>query len=207
MGKAHLIATALLILMAFVMSCDETLPPYQDPRNVLQGSIRGRYVLNSDVNSLHIILTVKNVYEETFQAQAAIRGTVVVTAKRNSSIQITLPITANNITYTTSYNRATGVLTIDPQDSVVFSTSWNFIDDAGQDLRQIFFEYIPDATCSFREIAVEETFILNGSVKVYDKVSDAGAGPTEFPMCHVTNWVSTLICYPVLTDQPCGSRP
>jgi hypothetical protein len=206
MGKANSIAAALLILMALVMSCDESLPPYQDPRNILQASMRGRYVLSPDDNSLHVTLIVKNVYEETIQAQATLRGTIVVTAKRNSSIQITLPITANNITYATSYNRATGILTIDPQDTVVFSASWSFIDNAGRDLRQMFFDYTPDPTCSFREIAAEETFILDGSVKVYDMISDVTAEPIEFSMCHVTNWVDTRTCYPVFTDQPCGSR-
>ena len=205
-GKEISVASILLLAMAVSMSCDESLPPYLDPRDVLQGSLSGRYILTVNQNSVLVSFTVKNIYEETFQAPAILRGTVQITSKRYLSIQKTFQFTSANLAHANNYNPASGVLTIDPQDSIVLTTNWNFIDDAGKDLRQTLFAYSADQTCGFRRIALEETFILKGSVKVYDKVSDASAGPTEFSMCHVTNWVNPKDCPPILTDQPCGSR-
>jgi hypothetical protein len=204
MGKELLITVALAMALAVSMSCDESLPPYQNPSNVLEGKTRAQYVLSYFENSMHVSLIVRNVYEETFQAQAVLNGTLVITAKRRPRIQKTFHLTANNITYAANYDKATRVLTIDPQDSVVFSSSWDFIDDAGEDLRLTFFRYVADTSCYGRVIAPDETFVLQGSVKVYDRLPDVSGGPIEYTFCHVNIWVGPHDCTPVHTEPPCG---
>jgi hypothetical protein len=206
MGKGLLITIALAAALAVSVSCDESLPQYQDPSTVLLGTVRAQYVISFTDNSLHGFFTVKNVYEETFQGQAPLSGTLVMTAKRNPKVQKTFHLTANNITYAANYDRATGVLTIDPGDSVVFSSTWNFIDDAGQDLRSTFFRYVADTSCDGRSIAPDETFLLEGSVKVYDRLPDVPGGPTEYTFCHVNIWVGSHDCPTIFVEPPCGIR-
>jgi hypothetical protein len=155
---------------------------------------------------LHVSFTIKNVYEETFQAEATFEGKLVITAKRNPKIQKTVQLTAANITYAANYNKATGVLTLDPRDSVVLSSSWDFFDDAGQDLRRTFFRYLADTSCFDRFIASEETFVLQGSVKVYEKVPEVSAGPIEYMFCHINVWVSPKQCPTPRREPPCGFR-
>jgi hypothetical protein len=188
------------------MSCNESLPPYQDPRNVLQGVPRGKYVLSYFENSLHVSFTIKNVYEETFQAEATFEGTLVITAKRSPAIQKTVHLAAQNITYAANYNKATRVLTLDPVDSVVLSFTWNFVDDAGQDLRVMFFRYLPDTSCLGRYIASEETFLLQGSVNVYEKVPEVSGGPIEYTFCHINAYLSPHECLTPHREPPCGFR-
>jgi hypothetical protein len=204
MGKELLIKVVLATALAVSMSCDESLPPYQNPSDVLQGKARAQYVLSFSENSMHVFLTVTNVYEETFQGQAPLSGTLVLTSKRNPKVQKTFHLNANNISYAASYDKATAVLTIDPGDSVVFSSSWDFIDDAGEDLRLTFFTYVPDTSCGGRYIAPDETFVLQGSVKVYDELPDVSGGPIEYTFCHVNIWVGPHDCTPVHTEPPCG---
>jgi hypothetical protein len=206
MGKELLITVALAMALAVSMSCDESLPPYQNPSNVLEGKVRAQYVLSFSENSMHVFFTVTNVYEETFQGQAPLTGTLVVTSKRNPQVQKTFHLTANNISYAASYDKATGVLTIDPGDSVVFSSTWDFIDDAGQDLRLTFFRYVADTSCSGRVIAPDETFVLQGSAKVYDKLPEVSGGPIEYTFCHVNIWVGSHSCPTIFVEPPCGIR-
>jgi len=194
---------SLVVAMAVSMSCDESLPPYQDPRNVLQGTPRGKYVLTVSENSLHVSFTIKNVYEETFQAQAILNGTLVITAKRDPTIQKTFQLTESNVTYAANYNRATGVLTIDPQDTVVLSATWDFIDNVGEDLRLMFFRYAPDPSCLGRHIAQEETFLIQGSMKVFEKLPDVSGGPSEYTFCHV-DVLFAKDCWMPQIEPPCS---
>jgi hypothetical protein len=204
MGKDLLIPFALAAALAISMSCDESLPPYQNPSNVLEGNAKAEYVLSYAENSMHVSFTVKNVYEETFQDQAPLNGTLVMTSKRDSTVQKTFHLTPDNITYAANYSKETRILTLDPGDSVVLSSTWNFIDDAGEDLRLRFFRYAPDTSCSGRYIAPDETFVLQGSMKVYDKLADVKGGPIEYTFCHVNVWVGPHECTPIHTEPPCG---
>jgi hypothetical protein len=206
MQKHLLITIPLAGVMALSMSCDEALPPYQDPRNVLEGIFRAQYILLMDDNSLHVRVVINNAYDETLQGPALMQGTVHITSKSDLSIEKTLQYSAANIVHHTAYNRTTGILTIDPKDSLVFEASWNFIDNAGGDVRQRLFQYVPDPSCGFRSIALEETFVLRGSFKVFERTSEVNVGPTEYSFCHITSWVPAASCPIIYSEPPCGYR-
>lgn len=195
------------ILLLLCGSCSESLPPYLDPREVLEGTLEGRYVLILSENSLKVDFTVRNAFDETLEGKASLQGDGQIVLQRNNDRKKTFVLSVSNMVAGNSfYNQATGVLKLDPGASITFRYTWNFIDDSNRDLRQADFQYVGDPSCQSRMIAYEETFILRAQMKVYEKVAEVVAGPVAFSMCHVTAWVNPMSCPPILTDQPCSLR-
>jgi len=197
----------LAVLGIATISCSESLPPYQDPAEVFQGKVTGQYVLTVADNSLKIYITLKNVFDETFQAQALLRGNLEIVLARKPEIRKTVSLYPSNILQARSYNSSNGMLTVDAGDSIRLGYSWDFIADDGTDLRRGIFILTEDPTCKSREIAKDETFILSGDIKVFERTAPVKFGPTAYTFCYVTNWVNTKFCPPAQTDFPCGRRP
>jgi hypothetical protein len=86
------------------------------------------------------------------------------------------------------------VLRLDPRGKIVFQQAWNFIDDQGRDLRTEVFRYVADATCSGRKIALPEIFVVEGTFKVFDRISEVEIKPSSFQFCHVNVWVNPRDC-------------
>jgi hypothetical protein len=42
------------------LSCSETLPPYEDPRDIVSGTATGRYSLTSQEDLIHVTLSFSN---------------------------------------------------------------------------------------------------------------------------------------------------
>jgi len=188
------------------MVCDETLPPYQDPRDILIASIGARYVLFGGDNSLKIFLDVHNSYDETLEARADFSGEMKITLARDPSVSRTFSITQTDLRTTGKYTPATGVLRMDPGDTVRFEVSWDFVDDNGTNLRTGLFRYYEDASCTGRCIAEEEQFVLNGSVKIFEKVSASTSRAELISICHVSTFVPPQFCPPVDTSIPCTRK-
>ena len=207
MKKEFLVSSLLLIVIACSMSCDESLPPYLDPRNVFQATVRAQYILAINDNSVLVFFVARNSYEETFQGPGVLSGTLKLTSRRDVTVQKTFELTAANLTHSTNYNSGNGILTVDPKDSVVFLARWNLTDDGGRDLREFFFSYRTDPTCTLRQIAREEIFVMQGSVKLYDKIETVSSRPTEFSLCHVTAWLDVRTCPSIIPEKACSYLP
>lgn len=210
--KLFELPTPLVTLFAFLLlilsgSCEEQLPEYRDPRNALEESITGRYVLGISDNSMKIEVMVVNVYDETFEGKAVLQGSGSILLKRNQATAKTFTLTPANVS-NGKYNTATGILRMDPNDTLRLVFSWNFVADGGVDLRQTVFQYYPDPTCTFdqpvvimRRIAFQETFIIRATLRVFDKIADLSGGPYEFTLCHVDQWVPGNSCPPIIFDE------
>jgi hypothetical protein len=153
-----------------------------------------------------VYVTVKNVFDETFQAPMALRGNLEISVARKPEIRKTTTLLASDILEARGYSSATGILTMDPGDSMRLGYSWNFIDDSGFDIRRGVLQMIVDSLCKVRCISLEETLILKGEIKVYERTAPVKFGPTAFTFCYVTNWVNTRECSPVFPDSLCGLR-
>ncbi len=197
---------ALISVLSFLSSCDEQLPAYRDPRNALEAKVMTRYVLGVSENSMKVEIRVINTYDETFEGRAVLQGSGSILLKRNQFVGRTFTVTAANFT-SGKYNPVTGILRMDPNDTLRLIFSWNFVADGGVDLRQTVFQYYNDATCSWdqplviqRRIAFQETFVVRVSLKVFDKIPELSDGPIEFTMCHVDQWVPGNWCAPIIFD-------
>ena len=193
------LVSALLILGP----CDETLPPYTEPEVFLEGAITGQYLLSVAFgNRVSVQFSVKNIYEETLDETVQMRGFIELRSVRRPDIKKTFSLTGGNVILG-GYNRQTGQLTINPQDSIVFSVSWDVsTDDRGVDPRGELFTFYEDPICSLRCIAVREDFILSGEVHVFNQRAPVKA-TAMLPLCYVSAVVTPAACITVQTDPPC----
>jgi hypothetical protein len=196
-------------LLLAIGPCSESLPVYQEPQKLFHGQIEGVYVLTISDNSMKVYLSVTNIFDETFDGQGVLTGSIEIGSARDPSVRKTFSITGANVISARGYDRTTGRLLIDPGDTLRLGVSWNLVDDTGRDLRRDFFSYIQDTTCleQMRCLAFTEDFVLKGSVKLYDRTAPVLAGPTAYSFCYVTKYVNPKDCPPIITSAPCNLRP
>lgn len=200
----------LFILIFLFFSCKETLPPYLSPERVLVGDVGGLYVLTASDNSVKLYFTVRNVFDETLQGPAKLAGKIQIVLGRNPQVRKTAVLGVSNILYARSYDRQTGVITLDPGDSIRLGYSWDLVDDNGIDLRTSFFSYVSDPTCpdslpETRRITLEEKFQISGELLVFDRTGQVVPAPKELAFCYATNWVNPKYCPPIIPGEPCRS--
>ncbi len=179
-------------------ACEPELPPYNDPSTVFTAKVYGIYSLNVTTNSLSLNVTIKNSFDETLQGKAVFNGQFEIIPLRNSSYRRSFSLSDANLAYARNYNSASKILTIDPGDSVQFRVSWDFMADNGVDLRNSFFRYFPDATCSGRTIALPEVFSIHSEMLVFDRIPAITATMSGFVFCHVNVFVLPNFCPPIL---------
>jgi hypothetical protein len=196
-------------LLLAIGPCSESLPVYQEPQKLFDGKIEGVYVLTISDNSMKVYLSVTNIFDETFEGQGILTGSIEIVSARDPNVRKTFSISGGNVMSARGYDRVTGRLLIDPGDTVRLGVSWNLVDDTGRDLRRDFFSYIQDSTCLeyMRCLAFTEDFVLKGSVKLYDRTAPVLAGPTAYSFCYVTKYVNPKDCPPIITSAPCNLRP
>lgn len=199
----HLLYPLLWVIL-INLSCKEPLPPYEDPRNVFEGSLDPEYVYAFNDNSLKIRFAIKNKFDETLQARAVLTGSLQISLRRNPDFKRTFFLSASNLVQATNYNPNSRILTINPGDSIRFGVSWNFLDDNGRDLRQEVFRYVPDPMCILRRIAAREIYVLRAEVKIFDRTEDVSVGSVAFAMCHINAWIDPKQCPLLLPGEACA---
>ncbi|MBI3787376.1 MAG: hypothetical protein HY276_03875 [Ignavibacteriales bacterium] len=204
----------LFLIYAFAVAsfafgpCNESLPTYQAPDKIFEGSISTAYLLTIQYNAMSVQLVMVNIFDETFQAQGVLKGYVEIVSARDPSIRKRLEVGPGNVIHARGYDRNTGMLLIDPQDTIRVGVQWDFkADDSGRDLRRQFFQYIADTTCSTRCLAYTEDFIITGELKIYDQRAPVRFGPAGYSLCFVSQWVRPGDCPPIITSAPCNLRP
>jgi hypothetical protein len=197
------------VLLVTLGPCSESLPPYQDPARLFDARIDGAYALTSNDNSMKVYFSVTNVYDETIDGQGVITGSIEVRSARDPNVKKTFSLTGTNVVSAPGFDRITRRLIVDPGDTIRLGVSWDFIDDAGRDLRRDFFSYIEDMTCRDfgRCLAFTEDFILQGSVRLYDRTAPVLVGPTVYSLWYVNKWVLPRDCPPIITTAPCNLTP
>lgn len=193
------------LLFAFT-SCNETLPTYKMPHDVLKSRIEAEYVLSPTDNSVKVYFVVVNTFDETLEGPGVLRGTISLTSARDPRIRRTYEVGPATLISARGYDRLTGMLRIDPGDSIRFLVSWNFINsDNGVDLRTGFFRYYGDLTCNGAAIsrcfAYTEPFVIEANIKIYDQTAPQIAS-ISYPLCFVSRWVLPKLC-PSVTIGVC----
>ncbi|MEK6756234.1 MAG: hypothetical protein AABZ02_08795 [Bacteroidota bacterium] len=187
--------------------CDEPLPPYQEPDKLFIGRIEGEYWLSDTEHSLRVYLYVTNIFDETLESPASLKGTIEIFFARDPNIRKTFSLSSLDLVSARGYNPSRGVIRIDPRETIVFRVTWDFpenkiIDDIGRDLAD-FFTYFQDKTCKERKLARLEDLVLQGSLKVFERTAPVAVGSTVFTFCYVTNFVSVKVCPEIVTRPPC----
>lgn len=161
-----------IIILVFSLSCDESLPPRQDPSELFKAHLQGYYVYTQFANNVVINLIAVNNFDETLSDRVGLTGTIVITSNRDTSVHKTFQLSLSNMIHGT-YDPVKGILTVNPGDSVVIQIMWDFTDDEGGSLPNYFFQYSLDRTCTQRLVAKSETFFVAGKAKLYSMLGYA----------------------------------
>ncbi|MBI3586325.1 MAG: hypothetical protein HY088_04255 [Ignavibacteriales bacterium] len=216
MQRHTLFLICILALVSLSLGpCDESLPTYQAPDKIFEGTIQPSYILSVVQNVMSVQLIVRNIFDETFQAPGILKGSIEIVSVSDPSIRKTFAIGPSNVIRAPGYDRNSGMLLIDPQDTIRLGIQWDFkADDNGKDLRTQFFRYIVDSTCDIlkthgisRGLAYTEDFILRGELKIYDQRAPVYFGPVRYSLCFVSRYVTSNCCPPIMTSEHCGLYP
>ncbi len=210
-GDSNPARTLLHIFIAGIFqvlfgSCEENLPTYEMPENVLRCTIKVDYVLSPTDNSIKVYFIIYNAFDETLEAPGVLTGTISLTSVRDPEIKKTYEVGPATLIAARGYNRFTGMLRIDPGDSIRYLVSWNFQQaDNGLDLRIGFFRYYGDLICNgpaiARCLAYTEPFAIEANVQVYHQTAPQSAS-TLYPLCFVSRYVLPKLC-PSVTIGVC----
>ena len=196
--------TIAFFFVAFAsVCCNESIPGYEAPDHVLESAVSATYIVSPSSNYLKIVVTVKNVFDETLSDSASIHGMLEILLSRRPEIRKTVTLSDTGMPSTPAYDRRTKVLTLDPGQSFDLVYSWNFVDDMALSLSDSVFRKFADTTCGGIErfIALPEQFTLQGNVVVYQKTSGTSFGPAYFKMCYVEGFFPLRECPPL---PPCN---
>ena len=167
-----------LLAFAFAgMSCEESLPSYQEPKSILNGWVRGEFqsVTGQAIPQFWIYLGIENGYEETLQGKKRLTGTFEVVLRRAPEYRktFTLDQTYAIYPYLLRY-QSTPTITIDSGDSLLFMYPWDLYDDRGI--------FLPDAVFvidTVQRTALPEDFDVSGSFQVFDNTGQVVIAPTK----------------------------
>jgi hypothetical protein len=186
---------ALYIGILIGSSCDESLPPRNNPKIIFKGDLSCYYFYTLKENDCKFFIDVKNIYSETIQDTAIVQGTIEVILKRDPRYHKTIQLSLQNLTGMYVYDPSTNLLTIDPGKEEVFSATWDFIDDNQVDFTTAIFAYSQDPNCPGRFISQTETFIVKGTIQIIRGGEIVPFGPKEFnTFSIIPSYIVSKIC-------------
>lgn len=132
MCKRILMEVLVILGVSLLLGCNESLPPYQSPVDLL--SIRKIDVHVDGFTRSNLVIDIKGVnnYDDTLQDTARVNGTLDVWFPSHDNWRITLPVTNDNLKPPTELIGR--LLTIDPGDTFHLQLSWNLYSETGEDI-------------------------------------------------------------------------
>jgi hypothetical protein len=128
------IAAIAILGSSIISGCEDLLPDYGHPDNIFAAEF-----IRTDTDTLefseprdgsggslaayttyHVIFSITNMYEETFQYQINPKGTITIEIPSVASGKSGVAVTVTELQSTNAYNPSSGVLTLDPGASIFF---------------------------------------------------------------------------------------
>ncbi len=204
-GAALLVSIIVLLMANGMTGCDESLPPRNDPTNLFSARISGHYVYSKLFNGIVVNLTIVNEFDETFQEDALLDGSIRIVWERKPLLQKNLTFRDLSLTYAKNYDRRRGILTIDPGDSITFVYLWDLKTDQGVFIPADGFSYEEYMRCEpLRVTDRPEFFTLTGNVRIFDRLGSTPIGPTTYKLCNYGDvYIPTNVCAGSPVATPC----
>jgi hypothetical protein len=171
--------------------CDDPLPPYVNPNDFLKAVVNCVYpdkilYTHLDFNDLSyprvtytskeliINVGVTNTFDETLQDVAAIDGKVEFYLAEHPDIKATVLLTDANIVGE-FINPTTQLLTLDPEETIWFKTTWRYkLDDGTQLFSKIkWFDGPPNGPGNFTRTHDPAPMKVKASVRLFKAVNAA----------------------------------
>jgi hypothetical protein len=204
----------IVVLFSTVFTgCQEFLPPREDPNEYFDTILSTEYdVFYPDNpayrrNQLIIYLTVINKYDDVIQDYVDVSGAVEIHWQIPPG-QNQFGVNPNrtgilkhpNLIRAKGYDRATGLLTFTPNDTIVLAWTWNFVSDDSTNLMGKFSQQI-DYACqvidapghtTYRRVTTLQQFTASASVRLTKRSSTFYFGPITFSRCFVVPYLAPM---------------
>lgn len=183
------------------LTCNESLPVYQAPANVLSLNVTTVEQLNDHISPpthplVHIVLTGENIFDEVMLDSADIKGTMTIWWKRKPTRSRTIVLTEKNLIDRTLIQN--GKMMLVPGQQFTLEAYWDVRSDDGVFLvSEMNFARLRQRFCASNVACSDpEDFIIEVSLNVYDRLGYISAPPKDF--FYVGR---TCIC---IANPPCG---
>jgi hypothetical protein len=186
-GRAGRIVNAIagLALAAAGLSCDESLPVYVEPTNVMGLSVVHVEQLDDHLappghQMARIVLQGVNNYDEPFLDSVRIEGTMRISWERQPYRYKTVTLTQRELTDQSLVSD--GKMLLVPGQAFTMEYFWNMRSDDGIYLPALMnFTWLTRRVCAPNVACADpETFIVEASLKVYDRLGSVHAVPAKF---------------------------
>ncbi len=172
-------------LLTLVPACDEVFPPYDEPKDVLEGTLNviapdtvdlfyervtEQYFLMSQ---LIVRVSVVNVYDNLLQGTARVDGTVALQSFSQLPRTLLIPLTQGNLLTPPVFQ---GSLALAPGDSAEFSELWlPFATDG-----KIVFEGLPFQIVDSAKVYPKMDFVATAKAQLFERVQAISVGDYKF---------------------------
>lgn len=186
-GRGGTIAAAIaaLAVAAAGLSCDENLPVYVEPTNVMAVSVVAVEQLDDHLappghQMVRIVLQAVNNYDEPFLDSVRIEGTMKISWERQPFRYKTVTLTQRELTDQSLV--LNGKMLLVPGQAFTMEYFWNMRSDDGIYLPSLMnFTWLTRRVCAPNVACADpETFLVESSLKVYDRLGNVQASPAKF---------------------------
>ena len=184
-------AVAVLIAL-FSLSCQESLPTYVFPTNIMSFEVKTIEQLSNRIarpghQLVHMVLIGKNTFDEVFEDSVDIRGSARIWWKRKPRRFRTIELSAQNFSDPGLIKN--GKMMLLPGQQFGLDLYWNLMSDDSLYLvsEMIFTNLRQERQCDWDVACSDpETFVVEASLAVYDKIGYVGAPAREFQFIGTT---------------------
>ena len=180
-----LIALAALALAAGGFGCTESLPVYVEPADVMEVSVVAVEQLDDHLappghQMVRIVLQGANRYEEPFLDSVRIEGTMKISWERQPYRYRTVTLTQSEMTDQSLVSN--GKMLLVPGQAFTMEYFWNMRSDDGIYLPSLMnFTWLTRRVCAPNIACADpETFLIETSLKVYDRLGYVSAPRAKF---------------------------
>jgi hypothetical protein len=182
-GAAAAVAALALVVGGF--GCTESLPVYVEPSNVMEVSVVAVEQLDDHLappgrQQVRIVLQGVNTYEEPFLDSVRIEGTMKIRWERQPYRYRTVKLTQRELTDQSLVSN--GKMLLVPGQAFSMEYFWNMRSDDGIYLPSLMnFTWLTRRVCAPNIVCADpETFIVETSLKVYDRLGVVVAPEAKF---------------------------
>ncbi len=180
------IAAALCVGWLLAASgCNESLPVYEDPKDVMRISVVAVEQLDDHLappgrQQVRIVLQGVNTYEEPFLDSVRIEGTMKIIWERQPFRYRTVKLTRRDLTDASLVTN--GKMLLLPGQAFSMEIFWNMRSDDGVYLPALMnFAWLTRRVCAPNIACADpESFIIETTLNVYDQIGVLQAPPAKF---------------------------
>jgi hypothetical protein len=183
----HLCGITVCMFGLASLSCEEKLPVYVAPANILSLRVSKVEQLSDRQappghQAVHIQLVGENIFDEVFQDSVDIKGSMRIWWKRKPNRYRTLFLTLKDFTSRQLIHN--GRMLLLPRQQFTLDIVWNLKTDDSTycaSVNEMNYAYPDERICDYNIICSDpEGFVVESSLNVYDRLGYITAEPKEF---------------------------